>query len=1148
MNGFLNILSGYKPYIGLKNKALAEKNEIISVAGLSDGSKAHLIASLVSDTKKPVFLVAKNKKEAEKIRGFGSLYDINTYILPEREFCYYELDAKSNEDMKDRQLFLSAIIKKEVAVYIVTPNAFIAPVAKKELFENSNFSIKSGDTVSQKEFIKNLSGYVREDVVEAQGQYSIRGGIIDFYPYTEEYPYRIEFFGDEIDSVRIFDAITRLSIKTVDAAVITSSSEFIIEDSKCLISALEKKLQKAESPLKDIIERDIDRLKSQGSLSAYDRYFPLIPEYLSKITDYISENFIYILDDPRNLYENLISAYKEHVEYLVDLAEKGVILKENIKFFKNPELEFEKIYENTVIHLSFIKNSFGKYKPNAEINIPSKSVLSASGSISIFVEEIKDYLEEDYCILIPAKSPVKAEKLSYTLSNYEMSAPIIDSFSELKKGVQLLSKPGFTEGFSYPELKFVYFSDIYNSIDKKKKPAKLIKNENAITNFSDLTVGEHVVHPTNGIGIYLGIHRLTVEGETKDFIKIKYFGSDYLYIPVTQLNNLFKYVGNDSKSIKLNKLGGSEFEKAKARVRNSCKDMAMQLIELYKKRENSLGYMFSKDGDMQIQFERTFPYEETDDQITSIYEVKKDMESEKPMDRLLCGDVGYGKTEVALRAAFKAVADGKQVAYLAPTTVLAQQHFNTFTSRMKDFPITISLLSRFRTKKQLDSSVSELKKGVCDIAIGTHRLLSKDVTFKDLGLLIIDEEQRFGVTHKEKIKELKTGIDILTLSATPIPRTLNMAMVGIRDVSTLKDPPSDRHPVRTFVLEYNENIISEAINKELLRDGQVFYLYNRIDSIYSVAEKLKKNFPDANIAVAHGRLPKEKMEDIFYQMSLGEIDILVCTTIIETGLDIPNVNTMIIEDSDRFGLSQLYQLRGRVGRSNRLAYCYLTYKKDKSMSEVSEKRLKAIKEFTEFGSGFKIALRDLEIRGAGNILGAEQHGHMDSVGYDMYLKILDEAVREERGEKITQRVTCQVDLRLSAFISDKYIDDHPTKLEVYKKISLIKNESDVSDIIDELTDRFSDIPSETLNLIDISYIRAMCEDLSIYDVTEVNKQVTFKITELDEKFVSNMLSASEEYKGRILFGAGAKPYFSLKLTTDNQTKEIKKVLSKILTV
>ena len=1145
MNGFLNILDGYAPYNELKNKAISKKNEIISVTGLTDGSKAHLISSLVSDTKRPVLLVVKNRKEAEKIRNFSSLYGINTYLLPEREFCYYELDAKSNEDMKDRQLFLSAVTKNEVAIYIVTPNAFIAPVVKKDLFLKNNFVIKEGNTIAQKEFLKKLSGYTRENVVEAQGQYSVRGGIVDFFPYTEDYPYRIEFFGDEIDSVRTFDPITKLSLNTVSEAAVTSVCEFIIEDFDALILSLEKKLKKAESPLKDIIERDIDRLRNNNSLSAFDRYFPLISDNLSKITDYISENFICILDDPMNLHENLISSYKEHAEYLIDLVEKGVILKDNIKFFKNPETDFEEIYKNTVFHLSFIKNAFGKYKPNQEINIPSKSVLSASGSITIFVEEINDYLEENYCILIPAKSPVKAEKLSYTLSNYEINAPITDNFTEAKKGVQLLSKPGFTEGFSYPELKFVYFSDIYTS-DKKKKPSKLLKNENAITNFSDLTVGEHVVHPVNGIGIYLGIQRLTVEGETKDFIKIKYFGSDYLYIPVNQLNNLFKYVGNDSKAIKLNKLGGSEFEKAKARVKKSCQDMALKLIELYKKRENSLGYQYSADNDMQIQFERTFPYDETDDQLTSIYEVKKDMESERPMDRLLCGDVGYGKTEVALRAAFKAVANGKQVAYLAPTTVLAGQHFNTFTNRMKDFPITVSMLSRFRTKKQIDNSVKELKKGVCDIAIGTHRLLSKDVEFKDLGLLIIDEEQRFGVAHKEKIKELKTGIDILTLSATPIPRTLNMAMVGIRDVSTLKDPPGDRHPVRTFVLEYNENIILEAINKELNRNGQIFYLYNRVESIFSVAERLKKSLPDANIEVAHGRLSKERLEDIFYKMSVGEIDILVCTTIIETGLDIPNVNTMIIEDSDRFGLSQLYQLRGRVGRSNRLAYCYLTYKKDKSMSEVSEKRLKAIKEFTEFGSGFKIALRDLEIRGAGNILGSEQHGHMDSVGYDMYLKILDEAVREQRGEIVTERVTCQVDLRLSAFISDKYIEDHATKLEIYKKISLIKNGDDVSDIIDELTDRFSDIPSETLNLIDISFIRAMCEDLSIYDVTETGRQVTFKITALDEKFVSSMLMASEAYKDKLLFGAGTKPYFSLRLTTDNHTKEIKELLSKIL--
>jgi transcription-repair coupling factor (superfamily II helicase) len=1144
MNGFLSILDEYKPFLDLKECLEKNNKEIISITGLSDGSKAHIIANLVDKSNKPAFYICKNQKEAEKVESFVRFYGINAYTLPERDFCYYEIDAKSNEYFKERVLFLNAISRGEAALFIVTPKAFITPLVRKDLLINSNFSISLGEQLKQKDFIYRLRDYVREDVVEAQGQFSVRGGIVDIFPYTQNLPYRIEFFGDEIDSIRTFDPITKLSYETISEANISSNEEYIISNKKILIEKLEKEQKKSVAPLSEIIARDIERLKEEKALSSYDRYFPIFKDYLSNITDYISDNFMYFIDDPKNIYENINSIYNEQIEYLFDLVEKNIILKSNIAFFENPLKLFDKIYETTVVHISFIKNTFGKKRPNIEINIPTKSVLSASGSIGIFVEEIKEYLENDYCIIIPGKSPSKAEKLADTLSNYDISAAIVNDFSEMKKGIQILPILGFSEGFSYPDLKFVYFSDIY-TVDKKKKISKPIKNENAITNFADLSVGDNVVHPTHGIGLYLGITRLEVEGEAKDFLKIKYFGNDYLYMPINQLNNLFKYIGNDSKSIKLNKLGGVDFDKVKQRVKKSCQDLAVKLIEIYKNRETAIGYQFSADTDMQIQFERTFPYEETDDQLSSIYEVKKDMELPKPMDRLLCGDVGYGKTEVALRAAFKAVADGKQVAYLAPTTVLAQQHYNTFVSRMKAFPVGISLLSRFRTKKQIDKTLRDTKKGLCDIVIGTHRILSNDVEFKDLGLLIVDEEQRFGVMHKEKIKEMRNGVDILTLSATPIPRTLNMAMIGIRDVSTLKDPPSDRHPVRTFVLEYNENIVIEAINKELNRNGQVFYLYNRVDSIYSVSEKIKKIIPNARIAVAHGRLSKEKMETIFYQMTLGEIDILICTTIIETGLDIPNVNTIIIENADQFGLSQLYQLRGRVGRSNRLAYCYLTYKKDKSISEVSEKRLKAIKEFTEFGSGFKIALRDLEIRGAGNILGAEQHGHMDAVGYDMYIKLLDEAVREKKGESLVTKQICQVDIKISAYIDDKYINDHPTKLEIYKKISLIKDESDVSDIIDELTDRFSEIPIETMNLIDISYIRAISEKLGIYDISENNSVITFKTNEISEEFISNIIKFSDKYKGKILFGAGTKPYFTLKLITENKTKEIKEFLDNI---
>ncbi len=1147
-NGFSSVLKNYEPFINLKNFIKEKNGKIAGIDGLTDGAKAHIAATLTEDINAPCLWILKNSRDARKIKSMAEFYGIDVFLLPDHEFVYYEVYASSEDEKRERINFFENLYKKKAGLYLVTPVSFLAPAPEKEGFLAQSFEISVGDEISVKELVKRLDNFERTDETESPGQYSVRGGITDIFPYTAKLPYRIEFFGDEIDSIRTFDTITKLSIEKVDTAVISNLSEYTIKDKKKLAEELTKVLENSENEdLNKILLRDIERIKNSESLHSYDRYFPLITENLSTIPEYIDEDFIIILDDPNDIYEYSSTIYKEHTDYLCELYERNIIIKENLKFFKNPQDIIKNLYKNNVIHFGFLKNNFGDKIPDIKINIPTKNVMSTSGSITIFADEIKEFLEEDYFVLIPGRTKDKAERLSFTLSNYGINAAVIKDFSKIVKGVSILPFSGFCEGFCYPDLKFAYFSDIYSD-QKTKRRRKESKNENAITNFSDLSEGDCVVHPVHGIGVYEGIKRLKIEGEEKDLIKIRYHGNDNLYIPVNQLGTLYKYVGDDAKTVKLNRLGGADFSRVKSRVKKSCEDLAEQLIELYKNRETAPGFQFSEDNDMQIQFERTFPYEETQDQLDSIYEVKKDMQSPHPMDRLICGDVGYGKTEIALRAAFKAVCDGKQVAYLAPTTVLAKQHYNTFCERMKDFPVTVGLLSRFCTRKEITSTIKELKSGLCDIVIGTHRLLSDDVDFKDLGLLIVDEEQRFGVKHKEKIKAMKTGIDILTLSATPIPRTLNMAMVGIRDVSTLKEPPCDRHPVRTFVMEYNESIVNDAIKKELARNGQVFYLYNRVESIHSVAKRISDSFPDATVKVAHGKLSREEMEKIFYEMSLGEIDILVCTTIIETGLDIPNVNTMIIENSDYFGLSQLYQLRGRVGRSSRLAYCYLTYRPFKSISDVSEKRLKAIKEFTEFGSGFKIAMRDLEIRGAGNILGAEQHGHMDAVGYDMYLKLLDEAVREKRGEKIEEKIQCHIDIKVSAFIDSAYISDHNTKMEIYKKISLIENEEDYSDLYDEMTDRFSDVPKETLNLLDISYIKSLCERIGIFEVTDINSSITFKMKEMSNEFVRTVLVTDRKYKGKILFGAGKTPYFTLKLLTLDKTKEIKAFILALLSL
>jgi len=1142
---FYKILESYPPFMEIeKGLSQSKKKNIVSVNGLPDGVKAHIVSALNTMTGKPSVLVCKNINQAEKFRNFINFFGVEAHILYPHEFVYYELYAKSENEKRDLINFYEAFYNKKQAVYILTPSAFLTPVSKKENVLKNCFYVNVGDNLSIEELILSLSEYERCDTVEAQGQYSVRGGIVDVFPYTQPKPYRIEFFGDEVDSIRVFDPITKLSETKIDSAYITNLDEYIVSDLEALAAKIEN-ITEGSPEFRESVARDADRIRENGGLSCYDRYFPFIKDDVSLISDYIDEDFFVFADLPNDIYENLVNIYTEHSEYIIDLVEKGTIIKDNLDFFKNPVDEFEKLYENSVLHFGFIKDNFGHKKPNINVDFPAREVYSSSKNITVFAEEIKEALSDNYFVLIPGRSEKKAERLQFTLSNYDINASVSDSFTVLKKGVNIIPKSGFDEGFSYPDLKFSFFSDIYIN-ERKAKKIKAVKNENAITNFSDLQVGDYVVHPVHGIGEYLGIARLKIENEQKDLIKIKYFGDDYLYIPVNQLNTLYKYIGAEDKSIRLNKLGGSEFDKVKKSVKKGCEDLAQKLIELYKKRENSTGFQYLPDDDMQLQFERTFPYEETSDQLLCIDAVKKDMESTKPMDRLICGDVGYGKTEIAMRAAFKAVLSGKQVAYLAPTTVLVNQHYNTFLKRMESFGVEIKMLSRFCSKKEITQSLKELKTGTCDIVIGTHRILSKDVEFKDLGLLIVDEEQRFGVAAKEKIKEMRAEIDVLTLSATPIPRTLNMAMMGIRDVSTLKEPPCDRHPVRTYVMEYNDAVIYDAIKKELMRNGQVFYIYNRVESIESVAKKIKDMFPECNVAVAHGKLPREKMEEIFYKMSLGEVDILVCTTIIETGIDIPNVNTMIIENSDYFGLSQLYQLRGRVGRSSRLAYCYMTYRQNKSISEVSEKRLRAIKGFTEFGSGFKIAVRDLEIRGAGNILGSQQHGHMGTVGYDMYLQLLEEAVNEKRGIVPDKKIECQVELKVSAFIPDSYIKDHNTKLEIYKKISLIENKEDISELSEELTDRFSDIPRETKNLMSISYIRSMCEKLGIYDVNQMSQTVTFRKNEITNEFVGAVLTADRKYKGKILFGAGAKPYFSVRTVTLDAASEICEFLEKIL--
>ncbi len=1151
---FSDILSDYKPYTGLKENI---DEGAVSVAGITESAQGQLICSLAGDLGVSALVICYTDAEARKMYSDLQLYTDSVLYFPSKEYVFYNIETSGRQNEHARISVLRRLISGKGHVVVTSLDAVLQFTADKEEFKDLCVTFEVGkrfdlDALSERLVIM---GYTREDAVEGVGQFAVRGGILDVFPPGCDNPYRVEFFDDETDSVREFDVYTQRSLDKVSSAAVSPVGEITLTDEKraALILELEKRVKSVKRKKSDetvFIETtnaDIESLNETRYFPSLDKYVSLVYDKIPSVADYFTPDDLVFIIDPKRICERGVSFERDMAERVTDLKDKNILSSAKDAFCRPYRDIVKELSERRLVALDALSHSSCDFKYKRLETFVTKTTVSFHGKIEYLYDDLKKWQEQNYTVVILAASRGRGENLAGVLKDRGIRAKFAyEKSSDVKfyRGDTVIMRGDMSKGFEYPELKFVLVSDREIFETKKSRTRRKADNTNRIKNYTDISAGDYVVHRTHGIGKYVGTQRITVGGVTKDYLKIQYKGTDILYIPIDQLNMLYKYVGSEGKHLTLSRLGGSDWNRTKQRVKQSTAELAKKLVALYAERERARGFAFSADTPWQRDFEDTFEYTETEDQLRSIEEVKSDMESTKPMDRLLCGDVGFGKTEVALRAAFKAVSDSKQAAYLCPTTILAMQHYETFLKRMENFPIKVEMLSRFRTQAEQKRILKQLKTGEIDIIIGTHRILSKDLEFKDLGLLIIDEEQRFGVEHKERLKELKKNIDVLTMTATPIPRTLHMAMTGVRDMSVLTEPPENRYPVQTYVLEDNPAVITDAIRNELSRGGQVFYLYNRVQGIHRRAEWIQEQFPDIKVAVAHGKMKEDSLEDIMYDMVNGKTDVLVCTTIIETGLDIPNANTIIIENADKMGLAQLYQLRGRVGRSNRAAYAYFTYRRDIILSEVASKRLRAVKEFTEFGSGFKIAMRDLEIRGAGNILGAEQHGHMDAVGYDMYCRILKESVDEARGVKTEEKRDVSVDVSVSAYLPEEYITNHNQRIEMYKKIAAIESEDDRYEIEDELVDRFGDIPVPVMNIIAVASLKIPAKECGVYEINQTADSVMLKFAPeyVDAQLVMGL---DGMFKGRIKLYSGDSPVIGYALKGEH--KQILNIVNKLLT-
>ncbi len=1116
----------------------------LGATGLSQIHKALVLGGICEKTGKKAMLICHDEAAANGMCEDLKQLGLNALMLPQRDLNLARMSGYSKEYEHKRVDTLSRVLDGHFDMLVLSVDSALQYTLPPEILSKNRMEIKSGDELDITDFCQTLinAGYVRSDLCEGVGQFSVRGGIIDIFPVNCERPVRIELWGDEIDNLSYFDIESQRREENIEDILISPATELPVNN-RALAKKLETYLQnnkKLDGEQLRNIRNDIDLLYADVNFSP-DLYLPFLYEGgCATVFDYIPEGLI-CLCESGNIVERIKSIFIQQGEDIKILLESGVICPEsaNITLDKN---EFYALCEKALYMDSFPRSSY-EVSVRELINFGYKRSTAWSGDTAVLMEDIDYNLSRGGSVLILAGGEKGARVLANELTEKGYK-PLIISGEEKTEGNGLfISVGGLSGGFEIPSLKFLLITHRHISAERQKK-VKRPKNAKEIGSLDELHRGDYVVHSAHGIGVFDGINHITTSGVTKDYIKIKYRGTDVLYVPVTQLDLVSKYIGSaEDGAIKINRLGTAEWQKTKQRVRAAVKDMAKQLTALYAKRMSTKGYAFSEDTDLQNNFERRFEYEETLDQLQCINEIKADMERDIPMDRLLCGDVGFGKTEVALRAAFKCISEGKQCALLVPTTILAMQHYNTIIKRFGDMPVTVKLLSRFVTPANQKKTIADLKKGRVDMVVGTHRLISKDVEFKDIGLVIIDEEQRFGVAQKERLKELYPFVDILTLSATPIPRTLNMAMSGLRDMSSIDEAPGDRHPVQTYVLEQNDGVLVDAINKELRRGGQVYYLHNRVESIELCAAKLKAKIPSARFAVAHGKMSEDELSRVWQQLVEHEIDVLVCTTIIETGVDVPNANTLIIENADRMGLSQLHQLRGRVGRSPRRAYAYFCFNRFKQLSDVASKRLEAIREFTEFGSGFKIAMRDLEIRGAGSILGGEQHGNMEAVGYDMYLKLLSDAVNEENGAEVKNTRECTVDLNISAHIPESYIESLPARLGIYKRIADIESDADVSDIIDELCDRFGEPPKSVMGLMDIALLRNKAAALDIYEITGTPNSVILHTEALNEEAVAKL---SEGLRDRFAVTFKDKPQYVIKLKAGEKASKIVADLVKIL--
>ncbi len=1108
------------------------------ITGLPSSPKAHLIHSLCEDLSRRAIVVLPDEASARKFAA-----DINEFagigkkacFYPARDYSFNTSQGQSREYEQLRLKTLCTILSGEYSVVACSVESALQLTIPPEELANRTFKICSDTEISPQKLLNTLTaaGFKRADSVEGPGQYAHRGGIIDFFPPDAEQPIRIELWGDTVDTIATFDPSTQRRTDTLDCCEITPATEIIFENDL----VLKEKIQtfannvsgKGSKKAKELLRKDIEMLDSGVKLLSVDKYLTLAYNEPASIFDYCSADLLFVLESG-SVKDKAESICKLLNQELKAQFENGVLCKGLDKF----TLTFPQLLNIYESKKAFYTDTF----PRGTFDTPVKSLTTFNvqqtpawnGSLEVLLDDLRPALaRKEQCIVI-AGTEKAADSLAEALNTEDIKAmyfPVPPS--EFPHNTVAVLSGGLSGGFRYPNEGFNIIA--YNRAGTTRATAKRRKSykaADAIQSLEELSRGDYVVHSVHGIGVFEGIKKLDVSGVTKDFIMIRYAKGDALYVPVTQLDLVSKYIGpkDDSGTLKLSRLGGKDWEKLKSRVKASAKNMAKELIALYSRRMKMPGYAFSPDIDMQNDFERRFEYEETDDQIRTINEIKRDMEKPHPMDRLLCGDVGFGKTEVALRAAFKCIADGKQCAILVPTTILALQHYNTIKRRFEGFPIEAEMLSRFRTPKEQTKIIKALKRGSIDIIVGTHRLISKDIQFKDLGLIIVDEEQRFGVGQKERLKEAYPDIDCLTLSATPIPRTMNMAMSGIRDMSVIEEAPLDRSPVQTYVLEHDWGVLAEAMEKELRRGGQVYYLHNKVETIERTAARIREFLPDANIGIAHGKMSEDELSDVWRDLLDGAIDILVCTTIIETGVDVPNANTLIIDNANHLGLAQLHQIRGRVGRSARRGFAYLTFDRNKELTEIATKRLTAIREYTEFGSGFKIAMRDLEIRGAGNLLGAEQHGHMEAVGYDMYMKLLSEAVMEEKGE-INKATTkeCLIDIRIDAHIPENYIESLPQRLAIYKRIADIRNDEDASDVLDELIDRFGEPPASVEGLVKVALLRNLAAKLGIYEIGQNNNSLLLYVEQVDMKQVAVLVKAM---RGRILVSTGPKPYITVK--------------------